>query len=317
MEVDEVDPNEYQRIFYDPYVVFNSVRFSQLNAQKCESVKYLVFSEGKSQLGLIAGLRKDELFSPFSAPYGGFIAAAHSDHISIHLQAIELLEKYAKKKKARAIHITLPPTFYDETFVSKQASALINGGYSLVVLDLNSIYYLSDFNESYIKNLPDSAKWGLKKSLRSELVFSTATDRSEKELCYQIQKENRELKGRQIKMTFQEVLSTSDILPADFFLVRNQEDAIASAIVFQVNPSVAQVIFWGALPKYNSLQPSNFLAFKLWEFYKHKDIKIIDIGPSSNNGVPDPGLVKFKESLGCKLSLKFSFYREFTTSVIP
>jgi len=317
MEIDEVDPKEYQRIFGDPYVVFNSVSFNQLNAHKCESVKYLIFSEGKPQLGLIAGLRDGELFSPFSAPYGGFIAATHSDHMNTQMAAVELLDEYVKKKRARAVHITLPPTFYNETFISKQASALLNAGYSLAAMDLNSLYPLSYFDESYAKNLPDSAKWGLKKSLRSGLVFSIATNSREKELCYEILRENRELKGRLIKMTFQEVLSTSEIIPADFFLVKNEVARVAAAIVFQVNPMVAQVVFWGALPKYNSLQPSNFLAFKLWEFYKQRGIQIIDVGPSSNNGVPDAGLVKFKESLGCKLSLKLSFYREFNPNVIP
>ena len=47
------------------------------------------------------------------------------------------------------------------------------------------------------------------------------------------------------------------------------------------------------------------LAYRLFEYYSKLDIDIIDIGPSSIDGVPDYGLLEFKESIGCSVCSKY------------
>ena len=49
----------------------------------------------------------------------------------------------------------------------------------------------------------------------------------------------------------------------------------------------------------------NVLAYRLFEYYSKRDIDIIDIGPSSIDGVPDYGLLEFKESIGCSVCSKY------------
>ena len=54
----------------------------------------------------------------------------------------------------------------------------------------------------------------------------------------------------------------------------------------------------------------NFLAFKIFEYYNHKRKKIIDLGPSSEDSVPNYGLSEFKESIGGSMDNKFTFSKK-------
>ena len=47
----------------------------------------------------------------------------------------------------------------------------------------------------------------------------------------------------------------SQIIPADFFLVKNKNGiSISSAIVFHITETVVQVIYWGDLPNFSELK---------------------------------------------------------------
>ena len=45
-------------------------------------------------------------------------------------------------------------------------------------------------------------------------------------------------------------------------------------------------------------------TLRLMEVY---DVVILDIGPSTENGIPNYGLCEFKESIGCSVTMKYSF----------
>jgi hypothetical protein len=68
------------------------------------------------------------------------------------------------------------------------------------------------------------------------------------------------------------------------------------------------VIYWGDINGYSELRPMNYLSYKVFEHYHNSDIRIVDIGPSSEQGVPSYGLCNFKESIGCVTTLKPTFY---------
>ena len=55
------------------------------------------------------------------------------------------------------------------------------------------------------------------------------------------------------------------------------------------------------------MRTMNFLAYKVFKFYKHKKFNFVDIGPSTENSIPNNGLSDFKESIGCDIELKLEF----------
>lgn len=54
----------------------------------------------------------------------------------------------------------------------------------------------------------------------------------------------------------------------------------------------------------------NMLTYSLFQHYRKTGVRILDIGISTENGIPNFGLCEFKESIGCSVSLKYCFELE-------
>jgi hypothetical protein len=92
--------------------------------------------------------------------------------------------------------------------------------------------------------------------------------------------------------------------------VTHGTEHVAAALIFHVAPLVVQVIYWGDIPDFGNLKPMNFLSFSVFKYYKQLGFNYVDIGPSTENGVPNHGLCEFKESIGCDIDPKFSFQKD-------
>jgi lipid II:glycine glycyltransferase (peptidoglycan interpeptide bridge formation enzyme) len=111
-------------------------------------------------------------------------------------------------------------------------------------------------------------------------------------------------------MTWDQLLESTAIIPADFFIVKKEEISVAAAVVFHVANQIVQVIYWGDLPQYAEFKTMNFLSFQVFQYYTKQGISIIDIGPSTEDSVPNNGLCEFKESIGCDISIKTEFFKK-------
>ncbi|MDE5590085.1 MAG: hypothetical protein K2J60_13270, partial [Acetatifactor sp.] len=117
---------------------------------------------------------------------------------------------------------------------------------------------------------------------------------------------NRLAKGYPLHMSFQQVEDTIKLTGYDFFTVRLQEEIIAAAQIFYVTEKIAQVIYWGDIPGYSEYKPINFLAYELIRYYGERNFEFLDIGPSSEQGIPNIGLCNFKSSIGCGMTPKIT-----------
>ena len=311
MEILEVGPKEYEQVINPPYHAFGTAAFTDLNKYKCNGVFYLLFREGKYRLGITGGIREKGFFSPFSAPFGGFLFVSKDVRIQYIEEAIELLKTWAAKRGFDSINIILPPVFYESNFISKQINCFLRADYSLSVIDLNYAYNLDNFDENYLRKIWYNARKNLKIALNSGLRFFECKTDEEKLTSYEIIRKNRESRAFPLRMTWEQVSETIHIIPCDFFLVLYKDrEYVASAVVFHINDFVVQVIYWGDIPGYSEIKPMNFMAFKIFEFYKTTGKKIADIGPSTEDSLPNYGLCEFKESIGCGIDTKIKFTRK-------
>lgn len=308
MGILEVSAATYAEFITKPYHIFGSAAFNDLNKEKCDAVYYLLFKDRKYRLGLIAGIRNNELFSPFSAPFGGFSFLSSDIRLQAIDEALDLLKTWADEKKFASINITLPPSVYNESFIAKQTNCLFRKGYDIAKLDLNYSFSLDDFDENYPEHIWYNARKNFKIASNSGLTFMKCERDAEKNQAYEIILKNREARGFPLRMTWQQVDETIQIVPADFFIVENdQHIPIASAIIFHVNETAVQVIYWGDLPEFSGLKTMNFISFKVFEYYKKTAKRVVDIGPSTENSIPNYGLCEFKESIGCDINKKLTF----------
>lgn len=307
MEILEVNASEYANIIQAPYFAFGSAFFNDLNKNKCDEVFYLLFREKKFRLGLIGGSRNTVFYSPFSAPYGGF-SFLHDD---IRLQyiedAVKLLKKWALKKNFFSINITLPPAIFEGNFISRQVNCLWREGFELSKVDLNHSFNLKNLDEKYPEHIWYNAQKNLRIAMGSGLSFLKCERDEEKAQAYDIISQNRENRGYPLRMTWDQVNKTIRLIPADFFMVCDEKQApVASAIIFHISKSMVQVIYWGDLQGFSEKKPMNFIAFSIFKYYKSADKEVVDIGPSTENSIPNYGLCEFKESIGCDINPKFT-----------
>lgn len=306
MKIVEVEAREYGEIFASPTHVYNSVEFAQLNSHKAERLHHLVFDDGGARLGIILGERADGvMYSPFSAPFGGFTANRLQQFEYFDI-AVELLKEYGGKRNQKIV-ITLPPDLYDRRQIPLAVNALCRHAETRFV-DVNYHFELTDF-EHYIQNIERNARNKLNHAMKENLIFNKVErgDTGGAARAYGVIRRNREEQGYPLRMTCDDVMRTAEVIPADFFLLSHEGRDVAAAQVFHVAEGICQLIYWGDLREYSGMRPMNLLAYRVFEHYWKQGLGILDIGPSTEEGVPNYGLCSFKKSIGCMASNKFSF----------
>jgi hypothetical protein len=315
MILTEVNSEEYGGIFVHANHVFNTSAFNELNKDKVEKVEYLLFREGENnKMGITCGIKNNVFYSPFSAPFGGWCYNNEPDITDVE-EAFENLEAYVVTKGVDTVKITFPPSFYNESLMSVFYNVSFRKGYLITMIDLNFQFKLDKFNNEYLQkvakyNARKNYNLGAKNGLRMEMV-----EEEEKiELAYRIIETNRRQRGFPLRMSLENIRKTIKIIPADFFIVYNVAGIpVASAMVYRVTDKIAQVVYWGHNVEFSGLKPINFLSYKLFEYYKQDGFEYLDIGPSTDAGIPNYGLIEFKLSIGCDISSKLTFERNYRT----
>jgi hypothetical protein len=269
------------------------------------ALHYLIFSDDAVRLGITLGEKDEYLCSPFSAPFGGF-CYSNIESIEVFEQAVAALREYGEKV-GKKVRISLPPFIYDETAFSKSISALLRGGAAIDHLDLNYQFEVERF-AVYENIIERSARKNLHNSMKTDFTFMQLDSDKESDVlrAYEVIRKNREARGFPLRMSAQAVLDTVKIVHADFFVMSHDGIDMAAAQVFHVTDDVCQVVYWGDIPEYADLRVMNFFTYKIFEHYYNQGLKILDIGPSTEDGVPNYGLCEFKENIGCTVSTKYT-----------
>ena len=301
----EIDSERYRKLFpLDPHP-FVSKSFIELNKSKADRIVYLIIDSDKPEIGLIAGVRKGILSSPFSAPFGGFhfrkeiMYITEIDHFITSLKGIPFSADY------NGIDIILPPDIYHPSFNAKMLNSLIRNNFKLSSADITNWVDLHSFSGSFRQR---NSREYYRQALRNELSFDLISDIDETKQAYNLISENRAKFGRPIFMSFEDIEETGELWPVDFFKVCNPDDVmVASAIFYRNHPYICYAVFWADNEIGRPLRAMDFLSYNLWAYYKDLGYKYIDLGISTEEGVPNEGLLRFKESHEAVSSLRYKF----------
>lgn len=302
MELREVSKEAYAGLFSHHPHIFNSVAFSELNAAKCQVLHYLVLADTRIRGGITLGERGDMLASPFSAPYGG-LTLPRERHQSQIDEMWSLIVGFCQAKGKR-LHVTLPPMWHNESTMSQCVSSLSRLPNSKVTADLS--YHLP-LNAS-----AHEAGYQARRDLRNAKasgISVAAGNCSADDIAraHKLISLNHSLRGFPMNMTLHDMTATAAMVKADTFFATHNGRDIAAAIVFTVAPGIAQVIVWGDDVEHHNLHPMHLLFDSIADHYRRLGYKALDLGPATEHGVPNMGLCFFKESLGCRASLRFTF----------
>jgi len=309
VEILEVTPEVFDATFPNPIHIFNSGAFSALNESRFEKVYYLIFKDAKTRLGIIFGVRDNVLLSPFSATFGGFEFVNEDVKLYQIDAALQALLEWASARKYNGIKIIPPPTFFKEDFLNKVANCMYRAGFETKNMELNYHFQTANLSDTYEQDIWYNARKNLKKATAFGLTFEKL-DADKGILAYDIIAQNRSERGFPLRLSWEQLVTTNTVIPMDFFLVKKATDSIGAAIVYHMAPSIVRVIYWGDLPQFSECKTMNFLSYQLFKYYKEHDIKMMDIGHSTVDSVPNHGLCEFKESIGCSISLLNELYKK-------
>jgi len=305
----DVTEGQFTHFFNKVKNPFISEGFIELNSHKVEQVLRITEESNKPGLGLIAGRRNGRLISPFSAPFGGFHYKKENIHIGEIEDFLNTLKSYLPEKNIEGLEIVLPPDIYHQSFNAKLVSALLRSGYQQQVPDITNWVVLNDFEGKFTQK---NSKEYYKQALKNELTFNVVESIQEKEATYDLVRENRARFGRPIFMSFEDIENTGKLWPVDYFMVRDKNgDPVASAIMYRSHPDIVYALFWGDNEAGRPLRAMDYLAFHLWTYYKDRDFSYVDLGISTEGGIPNEGLLRFKESHEAVSSLRYKFSIDF------
>lgn len=300
----EIDSCEYAKHFTNPLACYLRSDFNLLNASKVEAVRFFAFDKDGFRLGISVGERGNLWLSPYSAPFGGFVCAkgVTMDEINEAIAALPAFVSEAGKK----LEVVLAPALYSQTFLTKCVSSMFRAGFSVKHVDLNYAFNYLD-SRPYEKKIWKMARQNLRAASEQNFDYRMESTPEGIAACYEVIRKNRAFKGYPLKMSLEALQKTSAIVRIEYSTLYLDDVPAAAAVVYRASPSVFQVIYWGDAPGFEHARPMNVLAQKVYEHYRAEGISYLDIGPSSEFGIPNAGLCAFKECVGCEVDLKYAF----------
>lgn len=300
----EVSKEEYRKHFPADASPFISEAFIGLTEKKQERVIRLMKKDDPS-MGLLVGLKDGVLSSPFSAPFGGFHYTHEYMFYNLVYEFLSDLKEYVAHEGFEQVSVTLPPDLYQVNMNAKLVNAFIRSGFTMEVPDILNWVNLRDFDGVWNKK---EIGQHCRKAIKYGLVWSMATSMDEMEEAYQVIHRNREGLGRKIYMTLEDILEVKKKFPVDFFIIKEANgNCVGAAILYRGHERIIQGIFMGGDLEKRNLGVTDYMYMNIYNYYKELGFHYIDMGTSSLQGEPNPGLLRFKEIHNSETSLRYTF----------
>lgn len=309
MEIIEITPDVYKEAIGENKLVFLRSEFLELNKDKADKIHYLLGKDSKNRVAIAIG-EKDSIWkAPFSAPFGGFIFLQKDTSVEVVWEFTKELINLAKSYGVNKIDLYIPADIYGAQNNTVVINSLLGNGFKLDYLDINYSFDLNAIDlDTYSNCIQRNARKNLRIALQSDLTLVHCESDDQKIEAYETIRINREHRGFPLRMTCEQLMNTINIVDHNFFLVKHENKTIASAVIYNLNSKCAQVVYWGEVPDVSQLKSINFISYNLIKFYKERNYEILDIGISTEYGIPNFGLCSFKESIGCIVSNKYKLH---------
>lgn len=311
--IKRVSAEEYKVLVPDRKVFFNEPDFTELNKDKVDEVWYLIVFKGESpRFGLILGIQDGLAKCPFSAPYSYPVVIGSAAHVETFDEAIKALDEYCVEKNISEVRFTFPPFIYDEDTLSVWTSAMYRSGYMPISIDINYTLDLKALNrDDYEMMIPKKGRSHLRKAKTSGIQIIRCCEDDEIEEAYRIIVENHNAKDFPTHMSLQQLRDTFELVSHEVFLASLDGKGIASMIYYEITKDIVECIYSGYLLDYSNSGVMNYLSWYAIKYFGDKGYKYIDRATAGKDSIPNYGLCDFKESIGGKRSLKYSFRKKF------
>jgi len=210
---------------------------------------------------------------------------------------------------ARTLEVLEPPAILDPARAAVFYNILSRRGYQPQAPELD--YTLAIDKDTFTEKVEYNLRKRINKCTRDGMV-ARQMPLSECALVYDVIARNRAAKGFPMTMSCEAIQQMIDVFPdrLALFGVFAGDTLIASSICIDVRRGMLYVFYWGDLPGYEKFSPVSLIAQSIYDYAKAGGFRLMGVGTSTLNGVPNYGLVNFKREMGCVESLKLTFVKD-------
>jgi hypothetical protein len=300
-------------------LLFNTATYHRLNPQPGEGfVRVDVGTGGDDDrpIGTLAGVLVDGVFtSGHRAPFGGPDFVRRSETVEHVGRLVDASLTRLADLGARRVRIRARSECYSPTEPTLQFT-LLNAGFTVEACELSFHIDLAALGDgadadAYQAALKPAARKALRHALGQDLRFHEAATDGEWAAAYAVIARNRAAKGRPMRLPFPYVVAIRNAFPERIrmYALHHAGRACAAALVYRVRPGHDYVVAWGDHDHDLPRSPMNVLAHRVVERALAEGVAIVDLGISSEDGRPNPGLVQFKQSILARPTLRLDLVR--------
>ncbi|MBS0361100.1 MAG: hypothetical protein JSR98_06945 [Proteobacteria bacterium] len=242
--------------------------------------------------------------SPITGAFGG-VAVQPGAGTEAVVAAVEAASDWLKAQGHRATFRLAPDGFQDPASGAVE-NALFRGGWRLAQADLN-YHLVAAGAEAFQAGLGETKQKELRRLKRSGAAFMRLPAAAG-ERAYAVIAANRAARGFPMTMGWPQVRALAEAFPdrTGFAVVERDGRALAGAICLELSADWTYVFYWGEDPDSRRESPVMLLAEGL---VAERSVRggVLDLGTSTEESQPNPGLIAFKEGLGCRASAKRTY----------
>lgn len=297
-----------QNLSFDPFL-FNEAKFLLNSAGNKRKYFYIINKDRNLIIGRMnVAVAENSGYSPYKAPFGG-IEFEDGLKPDVLREFLHFIEQDCENYDIALLNLKLYPEVYSKENTAILVNALISSGYKLQFAEVNQHIEVND--EPYINRVNYAEKKRIKKCIKAGFKFDLL-EIDELAQGYNLIKETRDRKGYPTSMTFQELENIMLKFPENylFFSVKDGENIIALSISILINNKILYNFYHAHDEDYDTYSPIVLVVQGVYDYCQSHNIKILDLGISTDRNILNEGLYRFKKNLGAETSLKYSFKKD-------
>jgi len=303
---------------------FNRAAYHHLNLRSGDRLLQLDHEREGRIAGSLSGVLRDGVLTcGHSAPFGGVDLVRPREAPDAIAATVDATLAAAAEQGARELRIVGRPAAYGPNDAGV-AHALLGRGATVAAADLSYVIALDPTAEDpagdYLAGLKRPARKALRHLLGDEAFDAVPLDGADDagwRAAHALLDANRRAKGRRLSLDADQVLAVRDALGADvvrMLVLRHGGRPCAAALVYAATAEARYVVAWGDADHELPRSPMNLLALRVVEAALADGARLVDLGISSVPGSApprvDPGLARFKESVGARPELRLTLHHD-------
>lgn len=261
-------------------------------------------SDGRLVGTFVAGWEDEELVSGYSAPFAGPDVARGYETVGNVVGLLRAAVEGAAERGARRVRVRLKPPHYSDV-ESHLQFGLLTTGFVIDRADLNYYVDLRSFEsaDDYERSLKPQSRRNIRQAIDAGVttVVATHDDEDSWRAGYRVLEKNRTEKGRPMRLPFDYVQRMRDKFSTvvRMLVARTADGGVcASALLYRIAPGHDVVQYWGDADHTLPSSPMALLARDVVSHSIDTGARFLDLGISTDHGVPNHGLIQFKRSIG-------------------